>query len=140
MHPQPSTTRHTLAGSRSDHQIGRASTAQLEQHLESWLRGEATTGTGEREATRPLTMVEVLSRLTTCATPLAEDARRALRAPAHTTVGDAARSLLFARHDPAGPRCRSYRAAAYFFEQGGRMPFPARPPVVRQRQLAGAAS
>ena len=61
---------------------------------------------------RPLR--EVLEALSSSTRPLPGEAAAALGLPADTTIGQAADELRHAVADPAGPRCRSHRAAAYY--------------------------
>jgi hypothetical protein len=59
----------------------------------------------------------LLGRLTTSTEPLAAEAARVLGHDGGISIGDAATELLLAVGDPAGPRCRSYRAAVYFLRE-----------------------
>ena len=56
----------------------------------------------------------LLGALSTSARPLPPEAARIVGGPEGMTIGDAATEILLAVNDPAGPRCRSYRAAVYF--------------------------
>jgi len=66
---------------------------------------------GPDRAATPLTWA--LGELCTSRRTLPTDAAAVLGLSPDATVGHAATELLLAVNDPAGPRCRSYRAAAY---------------------------
>jgi hypothetical protein len=57
---------------------------------------------------------QMLGALVLSPRQLPADAADALGMPPGTTVGDAAAELILAVNDPAGPHCRSYRAALYY--------------------------
>jgi hypothetical protein len=61
-----------------------------------------------------LPMRPVLDAVSASTRPLSGEAAATLGMPAGTTIGHAASELRLAVDDPAGPRCRSYRAAAYY--------------------------
>lgn len=63
-------------------------------------------------ATTPLT--RLLGLASTSSRPLPAEAATILGMPDGATVGAAAAELVLAVKDPAGPRCRSYRAAVYY--------------------------
>lgn len=65
-------------------------------------------------APSPLTIETVVRGLLADPTPLPTQALKALGLPAGTRTSAVARLLLWAVEEPAGPRCRSYRAASYF--------------------------
>jgi hypothetical protein len=58
----------------------------------------------------------VLGSLTVSAEPLPASAAAELGLAGGTTMGTAATELILAVSDPAGPRCRSYRAAAAYLQ------------------------
>lgn len=57
---------------------------------------------------------EALGELSVSTRALPAEMAATLGLPAGTTIGAAAAELILAVNDPAGPRCRSYRAAAYY--------------------------
>jgi hypothetical protein len=57
---------------------------------------------------------QMLGALVLSPRQLPSDAADALGMPPGTTVGHAAAELILAVNDPAGPHCRSYRAALYY--------------------------
>lgn len=61
-----------------------------------------------------LPMSTLLGTLCTSSGRLPAAAARTLGLPAGVTIGDAAAELVLAVNDPAGPRCRSYRAAVSY--------------------------
>lgn len=58
-------------------------------------------------------MEQIVDALRSSTRPLPGEVAAKLGMPAGTTIGQAASELRLAVDDPAGPRCRSYRAAAY---------------------------
>lgn len=62
----------------------------------------------------PRPLQEVIEALRASRRPLSGEAATTLGMPVGTTIGQAATELRRAVDDPAGPRCRSYRAAAYY--------------------------
>lgn len=62
----------------------------------------------------PTPLTELLGRLCTSPRRLPAAAATTLGLSPRARIGDAATQLLLAVKDPAGPRCRSYRAAAYY--------------------------
>lgn len=60
---------------------------------------------------------QLLRRLSTSSRSLPPEAARILGRPEGISVGDAATEILLAVRDPAGPRCRTYRAAVYFLHE-----------------------
>jgi hypothetical protein len=86
--------------------------------LLAWLTGCAQPDAAELDghlAPDPA-FTHLLGRLAPSTHPLPPDAARILGLPGHATIGDAATELLLAVTDPAGPRCRSYRAAVYYLQ------------------------
>lgn len=70
---------------------------------------------GPEWSAEPVT--RLLGRLSLSPQGLTADEAMVVGMPAGTSMGDAAIALLLAVKDPAGPRCRSYRAAACFLQQ-----------------------
>ncbi len=62
----------------------------------------------------PSPMRHVLDALRSSVRPLPDEVAAALGMPAGTPIGHAVWELRAAVDDPAGPRCRSHRAAAYY--------------------------
>ena len=62
----------------------------------------------------PVPVTQVLGELSLSRRGLAAETAAKLGLPAGTTVGHVAAELLMAVNDPAGPRCRSYRAAVSY--------------------------
>lgn len=62
----------------------------------------------------PTPMRQVLDALCSSVRALPAEAAATLGMPAGTTIGHAASELRLAVEHPAGPRCRTYRAAAYY--------------------------
>lgn len=62
----------------------------------------------------PHPLRQVLEALGSSARPLPSEAAAVLGMPADTTIGHAVTELRLAVDDPSGPRCRSYRAAAFY--------------------------
>jgi hypothetical protein len=88
----------------------------LEAILRHWLRGRARPDVvltdPDGGAAVPLDVV--LVRLRASSAPLDRVSAARLGLPPGSGFADAAEDLLFARHDPAGPRCRSFRSASYY--------------------------
>jgi len=63
---------------------------------------------------RPQPLAQVLGELSLSRRLLPSETAASLGLPAGTTVGHAATEVLLAVKDPAGPRCRSFRAAVYY--------------------------
>ena len=62
----------------------------------------------------PVPLTRVLGELSLSGRLLPADTAARVGLPDGTTVGHAAAELVFAVLDPAGPRCRSFRAAVYY--------------------------
>lgn len=90
---------------------------RLRDALDAWMSDPshpetATLGApGGLEGT--IVLDDLLGRLRRDDTRLAATATSHLGLPRSTTYGQLARLLWWARKDPNGPRCRSYRAALY---------------------------
>lgn len=65
--------------------------------------------------TEPLALL--LGELSLSRRVLPDEAAARIGLPGGTTVGHAAADLLLAVKDPAGPRCRSFRAAVYYLQE-----------------------
>jgi hypothetical protein len=91
-------------------------TAVLESALRSWIDSDTkpeVLDIGTRDSVG-MPMEPALRRLTASTEPLSPACGESLGLEASATIGAAATALLRARVDPTGPRCRSYRAAAYY--------------------------
>lgn len=101
--------------------------AAAERTFLSWTA--SCVGASPDEAGDPRLSVglgHLLGRVVTSPRLLPEDAAVALAVPPRTTIGEAAAWLLWAVHDPTGPRCGSYRSSvAYLRQRAGA------PPAVR---------
>ena len=89
--------------------------ADAEEAFISWLAeptsaNELTLSDGDEQ--EPLS--PVLGELTASRRALPAETAAGLGWPVGATVGHVAAELLIAVKDPAGPRCRSYRAALYY--------------------------
>ena len=62
----------------------------------------------------PLPLARVLGELSRSRRALPAETAAGFGLPGETTVGHVAAELLLAVKDPAGPRCRSFRAAVYY--------------------------
>lgn len=99
-------------------------TAELRSLLTEWLAHDSrpvliahTNGLRANDghgAPQPLTIETVVRGLLADPTPLPTHALKALGLPTGTRTSAVARLLFWAVEEPAGPRCRSYRAASYF--------------------------
>jgi hypothetical protein len=99
------------------------SLGELETAFLGWLADPVTADEVRLAdgAGSPLPMRPVLDALSTSTCPLSGEVAATLGMPAGTTVGHAASELRLAVDDPAGPRCRSYRAGAYYLRGLDRM-------------------
>jgi hypothetical protein len=95
------------------------SLAELETVFIRWLADPVTSDEVRLDGGHGplLPMRPVLDALIASTRPLSAETAAALGMPAGTTVGHAASELRLAVDDPAGPRCRSYRAAAYYLQE-----------------------
>jgi hypothetical protein len=84
---------------------------------------------GSEWSAEPLS--HLLGRLSTSPRGLTADAAAVVGMPAGTSMGNAAVALLLAVEDPAGPRCRSYRAAASYL-RGPVEPLDRQPRLARR--------
>lgn len=86
-----------------------------EQSFLDWLadpdKPEEVQRPGE---TAPTALTTLLGLVCTSSRELPAEAAATLGMPAGTTIGAAAAELVLTVNDPAGPRCRSYRAASYY--------------------------
>ena len=73
---------------------------------------------------RPMPMTVLLGRLTASSRGLPAEATDLLGLDEGATIGAAAVELVVAVNDPAGPRCRSYRAAVAFVQANHRFLTP----------------
>lgn len=94
---------------------------RLRDALDAWISDPShpetarLPGPGGLEGT--IVLDDLLARLRSEDTRLAARTTSRLRLPRSMTYGQLARLLWWARKDPNGPRCRSYRAALYLIEQ-----------------------
>lgn len=65
----------------------------------------------------PEPMARALGELSLSERSVPADTAASIGLPGATTVGHAAAELLLAVKDPAGPRCRSFRAAVYYLRE-----------------------
>lgn len=88
----------------------------LEAVLRHWVQGRARPELVliHPEEGSTVSLDQVLARLCSSSAPLGAACSRRLGLSDDTTVSEAAEELLFARHDPGGPRCRSFRSASYY--------------------------
>jgi hypothetical protein len=84
---------------------------------------------GPEWSAEPVT--HLLGRLSLSPQRLTADQAMVVGMPAGTSLGNVAIALLLAVEDPAGPRCRSYRAATYFLQQAVE-PFHSQPESPRR--------
>ena len=88
---------------------------RAEQCILDWLANPTKPDKAQPEgdaAATPLTTL--LGRVCTSSRELPTEAAAMLGMPDGVTIGAAAAELVLAVNDPAGPRCRSYRAAVYY--------------------------
>ncbi len=86
-----------------------------EQAFFAWLA--EPTSANERLLTgsdEPERLTQVLGELTLSSRTLPSETAATLGLSDGTTIGHVTAELLIAVNDPAGPRCRSYRAAVYY--------------------------
>ena len=93
-----------------------ATLASAEDAFVAWVRSVDQPDHAERAVVEggPRTVRELLAEVLASRRPLPADVARSLGVPQGTTTGGAAAWLLGAVEDPAGPQCRSYRAAVYY--------------------------
>lgn len=110
---RPSRTHRPIPSAPS---IPSPSLGELETAFIGWFADLVTSDEvhPDGDAGSPFPMRAVLDALGTSTHPLSDEVAGTLRMPTGTTVGHAASELRLAVDDPAGPRCRSYRAAAYY--------------------------
>lgn len=110
-----------MDGSGPSQAASRRSTASTSHRLAAekaflvWLTGptsvdEVTVSRNEE----PEPLARVLGELSLSGRVLPAESAAGIGLPAGATVGRAAAELLIAVRDPAGPRCRSFRAAVYY--------------------------
>ena len=89
---------------------------ELETAFQRWLTEplEADEIRLDDQERSPIPLRHVLGALGTSRRPLPGEVATTLGMPAGTSIGQAATELRHAVEHPAGPRCRSYRAAAYY--------------------------
>ncbi len=92
------------------------SLTELETAFERWLANPTATDEIQLDdhEPSPQPLREVLEALRASRRPLPGETAATLGLPTGTTTGQAATELARAVEDPEGPRCRSYRAAAYY--------------------------
>lgn len=120
------TVRHLLVSSSEQARAGLATgrvapangatLASAEDAFVAWVRSVDQPDHADRAVVEgvPRTVRELLAEVLVSRRPLPADAARSLGVPEGTTTGGAAAWLLAAVEDPAGPQCRSYRAAVYY--------------------------
>jgi hypothetical protein len=88
----------------------------LEAVFRRWVQGRARPEVVliDPDGGSSVTLEDVLGRLCTSSAPLGAAGAQRLGLGDDATIGHAATELLFARHDPDGPRCRSFRSASYY--------------------------
>ena len=95
---------------------GPPSVSDLETAFMGWLADPVLADElrlDDRDAS-PTPMRQVLDSLCSSVRPLPGEVAATLGMPAGTTIGHAASELRLAVEHPAGARCRSHRAAAYY--------------------------
>lgn len=92
------------------------SVSELENAFVRWLADPVASDEVQldEDDPGPRPMRPVLDALCSSARPLPGEVAATVGMPAGTTIGHAVSELRLAVDDPAGPRCRSYRAAAYY--------------------------
>ena len=92
-----------------------ADSLRAERYFRDWLadptKPDAVRFDGDAEST---SLTVVLGLVSTSLARLPAEAAVMLGMRDGVTVGKAAAELVLAVNDPAGPRCRSYRAAVYY--------------------------
>ena len=95
------------------------SAGQSRDAFERWVHGHAREPVDHVTHTSPESLLEVLA---TEVRPLPAQTARELGLEPGATYARAARLLLWARHAPGGPCCRSFRAAYYFLAGADALP------------------
>jgi hypothetical protein len=106
----------------------------LEAVFRRWVQGRARSEVVliDPDAGSSVTLEDVLERLRASSAPLGAAGAQRLGLPDDATIGFAATELLFARQDPEGPRCRSFRSASYYLYGLARIASTAEPEPPRR--------
>ena len=88
-----------------------------EQVFLAWLAQPTSAEELPSSDDQPEPIARVLGELSLSERLVPADTAASIGLPGATTVGHAAAELLLAVKDPAGPRCRSFRAAVYYLRE-----------------------